>query len=88
MTLPTFSGEMLGILDWVDYVGEYALMTIGVLIMCIFVGYVLGPKRVIAEIERDGTVFRLKGVWSFMIRTVTPALVLLTFLTATGLLKL
>ncbi|HIT18228.1 MAG TPA: sodium-dependent transporter [Candidatus Fimivivens faecavium] len=88
VTLPTFSGEMLGILDWVDYVGEYALMTIGVLIMCIFVGYVLGPKRVIAEIERDGTVFRLKGVWSFMIRTVTPALVLLTFLTATGLLKL
>lgn len=87
ITLPALNGELLGILDWMDYFSEYVLMTLGALVMCIFVGWVIGPEAIIREVEKKGIRFKLKSVWAFMIRYITPILVLMTFLTAAGFIK-
>lgn len=87
VTLPALNGDMLGILDWMDYFSEYVLMTLGALVMCIFIGWIMGPEAVIGEVEKTGIRFKLKKVWVFMIRYITPVLVLLTFLTAAGFIK-
>ncbi len=83
--LMALNGELMGILDWMDYVGEYLLMTLGALLMCILIGWVAKPSMFVAEIEQSGYNFKYKRLWSFMIKFVTPVLVFITFLTATGL---
>ncbi len=88
VTLPTLTGEMLQILDWVDYVGEYIMLTLGSLALCVMVGWVSGPEALIQEIEQEGAVFRAKRLWSCMLRYVTPLLIAFTFLCATGVLPL
>lgn len=88
VTLPALNGSQLPILDWYDYVSEYVIMTLGALAMCILVGWVWKPKVVIDEVTRYNDSFKLAGVWSFLIKYITPVLVLLTFLTSAGFIKL
>lgn len=87
VTLPALNGDMLGILDWMDYISEYVLMTLGALIMCIYIGWVKKPQFIIDEVEKTGIVFTHKKLWSFMIKYVTPILVFITFITAAGFIK-
>ncbi len=87
VTLPTLTGEMLQILDWVDYVAEYVMLTIGSLVLCVMAGWVTGPKALLAEIGQEGVAFRTGRLWCFMLRYVTPLLIALTFLCATGLVR-
>lgn len=50
------------------------MIPVGALVFCIFVGWVWGPKNAVREIESDGrTPFPLKGLWSFLIRFLAPA---------------
>ena len=87
-TLPALNGNMLGLLDWYDYMSEYVLMTLGAFLMCVFTGWVWKPKTVIEEVERYGHKFPLKRVWAFLIKYVTPILIFLTFLTSAGFITL
>ncbi len=86
--LPALNGQMMEILDWMDYLGEYVLMTLGAFVMCILIGWVVKPEKCIDEIEANGVKFPLKHVWSFMIKYVTPVFVLMTFLTSAGFVDL
>lgn len=85
--LPTLTGQRLPLLDWVDYVGEYVMLTLGSLALCVMVGHLAGPEALEKEIEQHGVVFRRKRLWRFMLRYVTPVLIAITFLCATGVIR-
>ena len=53
------------------------LMPLGGIAMCIFVGWIWGPKHIIAHIEENSGPFRLKKAWLFCIRILTPILILI-----------
>ena len=52
-------------------------MPIGGISMCIFVGWIWGPKHVIDHIEQNSGTFRLKKAWLFCIRILTPILIVI-----------
>lgn len=45
-------------------------------LICLFVGWVLGPKRILAECRRDGSGIRFSGFYVAMVKFVAPLLVL------------
>ena len=43
--------------------------------MCYYIGWKWNPEYLVDEVERDGIPFKLKKVWIFFIRFLTPILV-------------
>ncbi|MDF2890103.1 MAG: sodium:neurotransmitter symporter [Clostridia bacterium] len=65
------------------------LLPLGGLLMCIFIGYVWGMDKALAEITNNGKFpFKLKGFWTIMIKYIAPLAVIVVFLNALGILKL
>lgn len=65
------------------------LLPLGGLLMCIFIGYVWGMDKAVAEITNGGKFpFKLKGFWTIMIKYIAPLAVIVVFLNALGILKL
>ncbi len=63
-------------LDTVDLVfGTYGYL-VGALAISLWVGFVWKPKNAIAEIEKEGNVFRLKKLWAFSLRWIASPLLL------------
>ena len=60
-------------LDFFDFVTNSALMPIVAAVTCVFVGWVLGPKRIIEECEAEGQLMYVKGVYAFMVKYLAPA---------------
>ena len=54
---------------------------------CIFVGWVLKPGRIIAEVTRNGEKFRRKGIYTVMVKYIAPVLLFFILLGSFGLLK-
>lgn len=81
----------LGILELFDFVASNLLMPIIALITVLFIGYVIKPKDLIAEVEESGS-FKHKRLFSVVIRYVAPptiAVILLTsFLELFGVIKI
>jgi len=63
-------------LDFFDFVTNSVLMPIVAAATCIFVGWVLGPKVIIDEVEAEGQCFRARGFYAFMVKYLAPALVI------------
>ena len=86
-----FSWFKMGDLDFLgimDFLASYILMPFGAFMMCIFVTKVLGIDEAIKEATNDGTVpFKLKKVWAFLIKYIVPIIIILVFLSSTGILK-
>lgn len=53
------------------------MIPLGALGFCLFVGWVWGTKNALNEIEADGSRFRFKRSWSFLIRFLAPAVIVL-----------
>ena len=85
--LPTLNGQWLQILDWVDYFGEYIMLTAGSFLLCVFIGWVKGSDGLVQEIKSEGCAFRTQRLWTFMLKYVTPLLIAFTFLCAGGFLS-
>lgn len=68
----------LDALTFFDAVTNTVLMPICALLGCITVGWIITPKKAVAEIEAGGTPMAgwLKSVYSVMIRFITPLLIL------------
>ena len=64
----------LPFLDFFDFVGNNVLMPIVALLTCLFVGYVLGPKVLIAEARLKK---REAALFSVVIRYIAPVLIVL-----------
>ncbi|MGD8727166.1 MAG: sodium-dependent transporter, partial [Gemmatimonadales bacterium] len=66
-------------------IGNYAL-SLGALLIAIFVGWRWGVTAAIAEVEAEGVAFNVKVVWAFCIRFVCPVAVvgIITYIVLTG----
>ncbi|MGI6028904.1 MAG: sodium-dependent transporter [Candidatus Heteroscillospira sp.] len=72
------------LLDVVDYISNSFLMPAISLLTCILVGWVMKPGWIIEEMEASGHPFRRKSLYAFMIRYVTPVMMLILFLQSAG----
>ncbi|MEE2986165.1 MAG: sodium-dependent transporter [Nitrospinota bacterium] len=66
--------------DHIDNIASNYLLPLGGMLTAIFVGWVWGPQAAQDEIEKHETKFHWAVAWSFLIRYITPILVLLLFL--------
>lgn len=65
------------IFDFMGMITDNILMPVGGVLMCIFVGWIWGPKHIIEHVEASGIPFRLKRAWLLCIRFITPILVII-----------
>ena len=83
--LPLPNGQTAQLLDLMDYISNSFLMPFISLLTCIFVGWVIGPSWIDEEMELNGTVFKRKKMYAFMIRYVTPVMMTVLFLQSAGI---
>lgn len=65
------------VFDFMGMLTDNILMPIGGILMCVFVGWIWGPKRILQHVESDGISFKLKKAWLICIRFITPILVVI-----------
>ena len=82
LTLP--NGSVAQLLDVMDYISNSFLMPFISLLTSILIGWVIGPKWVIDEVEKNGEHFGRAKLYSVMMRYVVPVVMLILFLTSTG----
>lgn len=75
VTLP--NGTVAQILDIMDYISNNCLMPIVALGTCILVGWIIKPKTIIEEVEKNGHRFGRKGLYIVMIKFLAPVFLLL-----------
>ena len=85
--LPLPNGSTAQVLDIMDYVSNQVLMPILAIGTCILIGWVVKPKYVIDEVTKNGEHFSRKTLYTIMVKYVTPALLLLLFFQAIGVLR-
>ena len=62
-------------LDFFDFVTNAVLMPIVAIVTCVFVGWVLGPRVVEAEILKGEKRFVARGLYNVMVKYVAPVLI-------------
>ena len=79
-----------GFFDLFDFLSSNLLMPIGGFFIAIFAGYVMKKQDLMAELTNNGTLGNEKRVVfiRFLLRYVTPALVLVILLNGLGIIKL
>lgn len=82
---PLPNGSTGQILDILDYVSNNILMPIVAIATCILIGWVLGPKTIIGEVEKGGVQMGRSKLYVVMIKFIAPALLAVLFLKAIGL---
>ena len=86
VTLP--NGASAQLLDIADYISNNFLMPFIALLTSILIGWVVGPKYIIKEVERNGEHYRRAKLYCFMIRYVVPVVMFILFLVSTGIANL
>lgn len=81
--LPT--GAIGQLLDIADYISNSILMPIVSISTCILIGWVVGPKWITDEIEKNNVVFKRKKLYIIMIKFVAPVLLFILFLQSVGI---
>jgi neurotransmitter:Na+ symporter, NSS family len=86
VTLP--NGTVGQLLDIMDYISNSFMMPFISLLSCILIGWIVGPKWVVEEMESTGDKFGRKKIYMVMVRYIAPIMMLILFLQSTGLLNL
>ena len=83
----TFLGR--GFFDWFDYISSNILLPVGGLLIAIFIGYTVKKEDLKRELSNHGSLHidSILNVYYFILRYVTPALLLIVFLNSVGILK-
>ena len=76
------------VLDILDYVSNNILMPIVAIITCILIGWILGPKTIINEVEKCGIQMSRTKLYVVMIKFIAPILLAILFLKAIGLIMI
>lgn len=63
--------------DFMGVITDNFLLPLGGIAMCVYVGWFWGPGKLLAHMEGEGVVFRLKKAWLWCIRLITPVLILI-----------
>jgi len=84
--LSNFTIFGLDFLSAMDFLASYILMPFGAFMMTIFLVRVLGLDEAIKEATNDCTIpFKIKELWSFLVKYVVPIIIILVFLSSVGL---
>ena len=83
--LPLPNGSTAQLLDVMDYISNSFLMPFISLLTSILIGWIVGPKWIIAEVEKNGEHFGRAKLYSVMMKYIVPVVMLILFLTSTGL---
>lgn len=82
------NGASAQILDIMDYVSNNILMPVVAIGTCILIGWIMKPKYVIDEIEKNGSKFGRRKLYIAMIKVVAPILLLVLLLMSLGVITL
>ena len=82
------NGSTGQLLDIMDYISNSFLMPIISFLTSILIGWVVGPKWIVEEVEKNGEHFSRAGMYSFLIRYIVPAVMLVLFLVSTGFINM
>jgi len=80
------NGAVGQILDVADYVSNNVLMPIVALLTSVLIGWVVKPKWVIDEVERNGEKFGRRNLYAFIIKYIAPFVMFILLLQALGIL--
>ena len=67
-------------LDFFDCISEGILMPLGALLMCLCIGWELGPKVVDEECCLEGNSFKSKGLFNICVKVITPLIMVFILL--------
>ncbi len=81
------NGTSAQILDIVDYLANNILMPVVAIGTCVLVGWVVKPKTVIDEVQRNGERMQRKALYTAMIKIIAPLLLSALLLTSLGIIK-
>ncbi len=76
------------ILDFLDYISNSFAMPILAICTCILIGWVVGPKAIVEEVEKSGAKFGRRGLYIVMVKYVSPILLTFLLLNSMGLITL
>lgn len=76
--------------DLFDYLSSNILMILGGFLIALFVGFMVAKEELYKELSNNGTIRndKIVGVFKFIITYVTPILLIIVFLTSTGIIKI
>ncbi|MDI6602282.1 MAG: sodium-dependent transporter [Thermoanaerobacteraceae bacterium] len=78
----------LDFLNTMDFIASYVLMPFGAFMMCVFIGWFWGVDKALKEATNEGRIkFALGHVWGILVKYVVPIIIILVFLSSTGILK-
>ena len=78
------NGSVGQLLDIMDYISNSFMMPFIAMLSSILIGWVVGPKWVTDEVQRNGEKFTRKKLYIFMIKYVAPIVMAILFLQSTG----
>lgn len=73
------------LLDVFDYVSNSVIMPFITILTCVLIGWVVKPKWVIDEVQRNGEKFGRKGLYVVIIKFVAPVVMSILLLKALGI---
>ncbi len=82
------NGAAAQILDIMDYISNNILMPVVAIGTCILIGWLVKPKYVIEEIEKNGNKFGRRRLYIVMVKVVAPVLLLVLLLMSLGIITL
>lgn len=82
---PLPNGSTGQVLDFMDYISNNALMPIVAIATCIIIGWIVGPKLVIDEVEKTGDKMGRKRLYVAMVKYVAPILLVVLLLKSLGI---
>lgn len=86
--LPNSNKADAGILDILDYASNNILMPIVAIGTCILIGWIVKPKTIIDECERNGEKMGRKLLYNVMIKVIAPILLIVILLRSLGIIKI
>ena len=60
-----------------DFIFLSLFLPIGALLICIFLGYAWGVKNAVQEVFSGNPKFRLKSLWAFSVKFISPIAILI-----------
>jgi NSS family neurotransmitter:Na+ symporter len=73
------------VLDIMDYISNSVLMPVVAIGTCLLIGWIVKPKTVIDEVEKNGVRMGRKTLYVVMVKFVVPVLLLVLLLKSLGL---
>jgi NSS family neurotransmitter:Na+ symporter len=77
--------NMVSVGDFMEFLTDRLLMPVGSLLFCIFVGWVWGPDKAVAEAEQDGIKFGLKTMYKISVKYIAPLAIIAILLQSFGI---